>query len=388
MGRRRWDWRGPGQRLGRLLGRLRLRWLHAPLLVPPVAVVVLGATWGRHLGLGALLVVVALALVAAVIAAVHHAEVVAHRVGEPFGTLILAVAVTVIEVGLIVMLMTSGGPGTSSLARDTVFSAFMIVCNGVIGLCLLVGGLRHRVVEFRVEGVTGALATLSAVATLALVLPSFTTSTPGPTYSTAQLAFAGIAALTLYGVFVFVQTIRHRDYFLPVPTEPTYRAGARPDDEHAAPPSPRSALLSLGLLAVCLVVVVGLAKTVSPSIESGVAAAGAPQTVVGVAIALLVLLPETVAAVRAALRNRIQTSLNLALGSALASIGLTIPTIAFASVWLPGTLVLGLGATQMVLLALTVVVSVLTIAPGRATLMQGTVHLVIFGAFLFLAVTP
>jgi Ca2+:H+ antiporter len=350
------------------------------IVVPPVAAVVLGLSWGRDVSTGPLLVVAAIGLVAAVIAGVHHAEVVAHRVGEPFGTLILAIAVTVIEVALIVTLMLSGGDKAAALARDTVFSAFMIVCNGVVGLCLLVGALRHRVVEFRVEGVSGALAVLSAMATLALVLPTFTTSSSGPTYSPSQLAFAGVASLVLYGVFVFVQTVRHRHYFLPLDT------GS--EEDHAPPPTRNTAGLSLALLSVCLVAVVGLAKSISPAIESGVAAIGAPQAVVGVAIALLVLLPETAAAVRAAARNRVQTSLNLALGSALASIGLTIPAIAIASTWLAGPLVLGLGAKEMVLLALTVVVSALTVATGRATVMQGTVHLAVFGAFLFLAITP
>jgi Ca2+:H+ antiporter len=350
------------------------------VLVPPAAALVLILSWGRDASAGLLLAVVSAGLVSAVIAAVHHAEVVAHRVGEPLGTLILAVAVTIIEVGLIITLMLSGGEQASTLARDTVFAAFMIVCNGVMGLCLLVGALRHRVVEFRIEGVTGALAILTALATLALVLPTFTTSSAGATYSGSQLAFAGIASITLYGVFVFAQTIRHRQYFLPVDIGPT--------DDHAPPPRGRTALLSLGLLVVCLVAVVGLAKTASPAIESGVRALGAPQAVVGVAIALLVLLPETVAAVRAASRNRVQTSLNLALGSALASIGLTIPAIAVASLWLTGPLVLGLGAKEMVLLAVTVVISTLTVATGRATVMQGTVHLVVFGAFLFLAITP
>ncbi|MBB3726429.1 calcium:proton antiporter [Nonomuraea dietziae] len=353
-----------------------MRWT---LIVPIVAFLVLVLTWGRSPG-GLLVAVVALALIGAVIAAVHHAEIVAHRVGEPFGTLILAIAVTVIEVGLIVMLMSAGGEGSESLARDTVFSAFMIVCNGVMGLCLLVGALKHRVLEFRVEGVTAALATLSAVATLALVLPSFTVTTPGPTYSTAQLAFAGVASLVLYGVFVFMQTVRHRDYFLPV------QAGG--EDDHADPPSARTALISLGLLVFCLVAVVGLAKTASPAIEASIAAVGAPRTTVGVAIAMLVLLPETAAAVRAAARDRVQNSFNLALGSALASIGLTIPTIAVVSIITGSSLALGLGPLQMVLLALTVVVTTLTVAPGRATLMQGTVHLVLFGAFLFLAVSP
>jgi Ca2+:H+ antiporter len=351
------------------------------LLVPPTAAVILAVTWGRDASGAVLLTLVSAGLVAAVVAGVHHAEVVAHRVGEPYGTLILAIAVTIIEVGLIVTLMISGGEQTASLARDTVFAAFMIVCNGVVGLCLLVGALRHHELAFRVQGVTGALGILSALATLALVLPAFTTSTPGPTYTGSQLAFAGVASLTLYGVFVFAQTIRHRDYFLPM-------SEAISDDDHAAPPSGRTTLISLGLLLVCLVAVVGMAKTASPAIESGVRAIGAPQAVVGVAIALLVLLPETAAAVRAARRNRIQTSLNLALGSALASIGLTIPSIAIASIWLSGPLVLGLAAKEIVLLALTVVVSTLTVAIGRATVMQGAVHLAVFGAFLFLAITP
>jgi Ca2+:H+ antiporter len=165
------------------------------------------------------------------------------------------------------------------------------------------------------------------------------------------------------------------------------------DDEddgetHAAAPSGKTALLSLVLLFLCLLAVVGLAKTVSPRLESAVEPAGAPLGVVGVIIALLVLLPETVAAVRAALRNRLQTSLNLALGSALASIGLTIPAIAVASIWLSGPLVLGLDAKEMVLFALTVVINILTLASGRATLLQGAVHLMVFSAFIFLAISP
>lgn len=347
-------------------------------LIPPLCVIVLVAAWGHKVG-GVGLVVVGIALVAAVVVAVHHAEVVAHHVGEPFGTLILAVAVTAIEVGLIIMLMTSAPPGPSTLARDTVFAAFMIVCNGVVGLCLLVGGLRHREVDFHVEGVTATLATLSTVATMALVLPSFTTSSPGPTYSGPQLAFAGTASLVLYAAFVFVQTIRHRHYFLPLEND---------SDEPAPSPGRKAAVVSLLMLLLCLVAVVGLAKVESPAIEHVVAVAGAPRAVVGVVIALLVLLPETAAAVRAASRNKIQTSFNLALGSAVASIGLTIPAIAVASIWLKDTLVLGLTPKDMVLLAITVVVTTLTVAPGRATLMQGMVHLTIFGVFLFLSFVP
>ncbi|MGW0367314.1 calcium:proton antiporter [Streptomyces sp. NPDC002990] len=401
------------------------------VVVPVVAFVALAFSWGRDLPAVAV-ALVSLCLAGAVLAAVHHAEVVAHRVGEPFGSLVLAVAVTVIEVALIVTLMADGGGETSALARDTVFAAFMITCNGVVGLSLLVGALRNRVAVFNAEGSGAALATVTTLAVLSLVLPTFTTSKPGPQFSTAQLTFAAVASLALYGLFIAVQTVRHRDYFLPVDTGPHGKetvgtgagpapvgpavgravgtaggravvaapasgpvagpaAGPVPDAEeaaHAAPPTSRAALISLGLLLVALVAVVGNAKAVSPTIEAGVAQAGLPHAVVGVIIALLVLLPETLAAVRAARRDRVQTSLNLAYGSAIASIGLTIPAIALASIWLSGPLLLGLGPIHMVLLALTVVVSALTIVPGRATLLQGGVHLVLFAAFLFLAVSP
>ncbi|TDD29447.1 ionic transporter y4hA [Kribbella turkmenica] len=368
------------------------------LAVPPLAFAVLLLSWGRDLG-ALLLILVCAGLGSAVIAAVHHAEVVAHRVGEPFGTLILALAVTVIEVALIVTLMASGGDKAASLARDTVFAAVMITCNGVLGLSLVVGSLRHHVQEFRVRASNSALAVMTALVTLSLVLPTFTTSAPGPQFSAAQLAFAGVVSLVMYGVFVFVQTVRHRDYFLPVSSgtpdvqrhrdvEQLVVAVDEDHEEHAVAPSSKVALISLSLLFVCLVAVVGLAKTVSPKLESAVDSAGAPLAVVGVVIALLVLLPETVAAVRAALRNRLQTSVNLALGSALASIGLTIPAIAVASIWLTGPLVLGLGGKEMVLFALTVVTATLTLATGRATLLQGAVHLMVFSAFLFLAVSP
>jgi Ca2+:H+ antiporter len=319
--------------------------------------------------------------VGAVIAAVHHAEVIAHRVGEPFGTLVLALAVTVIEVALIVSMMLAGGPDKATLPRDTIFSTLMIICNGVVGLCLVVGSLRHHEQVFRSEGANAGLAALIAMATLTLVLPTFTTSSPGPTYTTPQLAFAATMSLVLWSLFVFVQTKRHRDYFLPL--DPASDA-----DAHATPPSSRAAWASGALLLLALLSVVGLAKVLSPGIEAALAAAGAPKPVLGIAIAMLVLLPETVAAVRAARNNRLQTSLNLAYGSALASIGLTIPAVAAASVWLGLPLVLGAEAKDLVLLVLTVVVSSITLASGRTHVLQGAVHLVIFAAFLFLALVP
>ncbi|MFC4855679.1 calcium:proton antiporter [Actinophytocola glycyrrhizae] len=351
--------------------------------VPVLAVISLVLTWGRTPGV-VVVVLLAVVLAGSVLAAVHHAEVVAHRVGEPFGSLVLAVAVTVIEVALIVTLMISGGPETATLARDTVFAALMITTTGIVGLSLMVGARRFHVTLFNAEGSGAALSTVATLAALSLVLPTFTTSEPGPEFSSSQLAFAALASLALYAMFVVTQTVRHRDFFLPVA-----QAGQQGDsDEHAAPPGNREALVSLALLLVALVAVVGLAKVESPAIEDAVAAAGFPPSFVGVVIAMLVLAPETLAAARAARRGRIQTSLNLAYGSAMASIGLTIPTIAVASIWLDGPLVLGLGPTQLVLLILTVVVSVLTIVPGRATRLQGGVHLVLLAAFLFLAVNP
>jgi Ca2+:H+ antiporter len=357
-----------------------LRALRWTTVAPLLALVVLAATWGSKPP-AAILVVVGLLLASAVLAAVHHAEVVAHRVGEPFGSLLLAVAVTVIEVGLIVTLMVSGGGDTSTLARDTVFAAVMITCNGIVGIALLVAALRDGVARFHAQGTATALATVGTLATLTLVLPTFTTSTPGPEFSASQLAFAAIASLALYALFVFVQTVRHRDYFLP-------EAEAVDESVHADPPSERAAMVSLALLLVALVAVVGLAKIESPAIEDAVDAIGAPQSAVGVVIALLVLQPETLAAVRNAQRGRVQISLNLAFGSAMASIGLTIPTLAVATIWLDPPLVLGLGSTELVLLALTIVIGAMTAPLGRATIQQAGLRLVVFAAFLFLAVVP
>ncbi|KAJ1684011.1 hypothetical protein LUZ63_020751 [Rhynchospora breviuscula] len=363
----------------------RPAWRDPNLLVPPAALVVLVVSLLLHVE-GWLLVVPALFLGAAVLSAVHHAEVVAHRVGEPYGSLVLAVAVTVIEVGLIVTLMLGGGDDTSVLARDTVFAAVMITVNGIMGLSLFLASLRHHTAVFNAEGTGAALATVGTLAVLCLVLPSFTTSAPEAEYSGSQLGFAAIAALVLYVLFVLTQTVRHRDFFLPAARRS--EEGETKPEEHADPPSVATTWVSLGLLLTSLVAVVGLAKVESPAIEGGVSDLGFPQAVVGVVIALLVLLPETIAAAKAARRDRTQISLNLAMGSAMASIGLTIPTLAVATIWLDTPLRLGLGSTQIVLLTITLLVGVLTVVPGRATRLTGTVHLVLLAAFLFLSVQP
>jgi Ca2+:H+ antiporter len=329
---------------------------------------------------GAVAVAEAVVLIATVFAAVYHAEVVAHRTGEPFGTLVLAVAVTVIEVALIVSVMVADPGQKAGLPRDTVYAAIMIVCNGIVGLCLLWGGARHHEQGFQVYSASAALAVLAALSVLTMIVPNVATSAPGPMFSTPQLIFAGAVSLLLYGAFIFVQTVRHRDYFLPV---------MRSDEEaHAPPPSNTAALVSLVLLLVALAAVVGLAKTLTPTLESLVGTFDVPKAVVGIVIALLVLLPEGLAALRAARANRLQTSLNLALGSALASIGLTIPAVAAVAIALGKPLELGLNAKDQVMLALTLLVGVITLGTGRTTVLQGVVHLVIFAAFLFFSFVP
>jgi Ca2+:H+ antiporter len=348
-------------------------------LIPALSVIVLIVAMVA--GVGPIIAVLCgAAVVGAVFAAVHHAEVVAHRVGEPFGTLVLAVAVTVIEASLILSMMLAGGSEVAALPRDTIYAAIMIICNGVVGACVLAGGIAHREQSFRVEGSSAGLAALIAMAALSLVLPTFTTTTPSGTYGTSQLVFAAVTSIVLWAVFVFVQTVRHRDYFLPV--------DASDPDEHAEPPSNGQAWASFGLLLVCLVAVVGLAKALSPTIERAVMAVGAPDAVIGIVIAMLVLLPETWAAVRAARANRLQTSMNLAVGSALASIGLTIPVVAVAAITLDFPLVLGLGPKDLVMLAVTFLVSAVTLGSGRTQVMQGAIHLVLFATFLFLAFVP
>ncbi|MFL6600908.1 MAG: calcium:proton antiporter [Steroidobacteraceae bacterium] len=360
----------------RALGSIPLWSVVGPLacwLLVPVVILQIGGIFGIIL-LGA-------ALVAAVICAVHHAEVVAHKVGEPFGTLVLALAVTLIEVALIVTLMLAGGAETQSLARDTVFATIMIILNGLVGLCLLIGGRHFGEQSFSLHGVSAALVTLAAITFLTLVLPNYTTSVTGPYYSSGQLSFVAVVSLILYATFIFVQTVRHRDYFLPVDT-------VHDEEQHAPPPNNRTTLASTLLLMVTLTAVVVAAKTLAPTVEAAVQAARAPATVVGIIIASIILMPEGYAAVRAARRNRLQTSLNLTLGSALASIGLTIPAVAVISLAFQWPLSLGLASKETLLLALSLFIAALSLNTGRTTVLQGVVHLVIFAVYLFIAVVP
>lgn len=319
-------------------------------------------------------------LIGSVLAAVHHAEVIAHKVGEPFGTLVLAVAVTVIEVALIVSLMLSQVANAATLARDTVVAAIMIILTGMLGACFLVGGIHHREQRFTREGVSAGLSTLAALAVLVLVLPNFTVSEPGAFYSPSQLVFVGIVSLILYLTYVMVQTVRHQAYFLPAkPTVP---------DEHVPPPSARLAWAAFAVLLVALAAVILLAKSLSPTIEQALIDAGLPLSLMPILIAGMVLAPEGLAAFRAARRNQLQTSVNLAFGSALATIGLTIPTVALVSILFGLPLMLGVDAKAMTLLALSLFVAAVGLSRGRITVLHGTVHLVIFATYLFTTIVP
>lgn len=351
------------------------------MIIPVLGILVLGAWWAAA-GSPALIALVVLALVGNIIVAVHHAEVIALRLGEPFGTLVLALAVTVIEVALIVSLMLSGGEAASGLARDTVFAAVMIILNGLIGASLLVGARKHRVQDFNLDGVNAALGTLAVIVTFTLILPNYSTSAPGPVYTNGQLMFVAVATLLLFAAFTLFQTVGNRAYFLPVGGDPD------PASEGRELPDKTEMATSLGLLPLALGVVVFGAKAISPSIEALVLAAGAPAATVGILIATIVLLPESVAAVRAAHANRLQKSLNLAVGSAIASIGLTVPVVAVLAVMMGWPLALGLDAKSTVLLLLSLFVVSISLRTGRTTTLPGLVHLVIFAAWLFLSFVP
>ncbi len=354
------------------------------LLCPLLAIIILWVLTPVISG-GAITFLKAAALIGVVLSAVHHAEVIAHRVGEPMGTLILALAITIIEVSLIVSIMLSEGEGAATLARDTVFAAIMIILTGIIGLCLLWGGYRYIEQQYTRKGVNTALIALTAISILTLVLPNYTTSEPGPYYNNSQLIFAAIISLIIYAGFVAVQTGRHSDYFLPDTSGQEIKETA---NEHPERPSLLTTFISLGLLFVALWAVVVLSKKLSPDIESAVSSLGAPKSLVGIIIAAVILLPEGLAAIRAARKNQLQTSLNLALGSALASIGLTIPAVAIVAYFTGMTVTLGIDTKSTLLLVLSLFIISISFNAGKTNIMQGIIMLVIFATYLFTTIVP
>lgn len=346
-------------------------------LVPLVG---LAGWWvlGHAGGVVAALVMIGL-LLACVVTAVHHAEIVAHRVGEPFGTLVLTLSVTVIEVALIVSMMLHGDPNPE-LVRDTVHATVILVLHGVAGLCIVAGTLRHREQEFSTAGANAFLTVLIPMVVLVLVLPNYTTSVPGPYYSPVQMVFVAVVCVTLYAAFLFVQTVRHKDYFLARIAPPLA-------EEHDVAPAYR-AWLAFGFLVLTLGAVVLLAEALAPFIEDSILRSGAPAKLAGVIVAMIVLMPETATAFQAARRNRLQTSINLALGSGLASIGLTVPVVVVLAAWIGHPLALGTDAGSTVLLLLTFAMAMLTYGQGRTNLLSGFVHLVLLVFYFFLMFAP
>jgi Ca2+:H+ antiporter len=326
-------------------------------------------------------ILLAAGLIGSVLAAVHHAEVIAHRVGEPYGALVLAIAVTSIEVALIISLMLTPGHETATLARDTVFAAEMIIITGIVGGCLLLGGIKFKEQTFGLDGVSAALTVLTAICVLALILPNYTSSIPGPFYNNKQLTFVAIISLVLYGTFLLIQTISHRSYFL-------QEGDQQNDKAHALPPTNKTTWVSIVFLLISLVAVVVLAEFLAPGIEAGVDKMGAPRSLVGIIIAMVVLLPEGLSALNASNQNQLQSSLNLALGSALASIGLTIPAVAFVALYKGLPLTLGIDTKSTVLFLLSLFTILLSLRTGRTTLLQGVVLLVIFAVYIFTTIVP
>lgn len=321
-------------------------------------------------------------LIFSVMSAVHHSEIIAERVGEPYGTIILAISITVIEVSIIVSLMMAEGEETVSLARDTVYAATMLILNGIVGLCLLIGGLKHYEQNFSKPSVTIALVSLISIVVFTLVFPTFTQSVAGSYYSVPQLVFASVACLVIYSTFLFAQTKRYRQYFLTI--------GEDEDEETVQPIAISNKLFftSLVFLLVCLGIVVLLAKTLSPTIESIIISFNLPKALVGVIIAAIILLPEGIAAIIAARNNKLQTSINLSLGSALASIGLTIPSVAAVCIIYDMRIILGLDIKSIILLGLSVFTVMLSLSSGKTNIVYGVVLLVNLFAFIFLMIYP
>jgi Ca2+:H+ antiporter len=357
----------------------RSAWIF-PALAMTMFAAVSASGYAFALSLGGLVfaIVLLIILFGTVFAAVHHAEVIAELVGEPFGTLVLTLSVTIIEVALITTIMLGDKPAPE-LARDTVFAVVMIVCNGLVGLCIFIGGLRYREQGFQLSGANVYLSVLFALAAITLIMPNYTTTTPGPVYSALQLGFVGVVTLALYGVFLYTQTVLHKDYFV-------HDRGEGENGELRL--SGGTLALTVGLLLVSLLAVVLLAKKFSLVVDAVSLQIGAPPAFAGVLVALLILMPEGVSAIAAARKNDLQKSINLALGSSLATIGLTIPAVGVATYVLDKELKLGLNPQSSVLLLLTFLLSMLTFGTGRTNVLFGLVHMVVFAVYVFMVFVP
>lgn len=310
-------------------------------------------------------------------AVVRHADCLAVKLGEPYGTLILTLAVISIEVIMIAAVMLTGD-GNPTLARDTMFAVLMIVLNGMLGITLLIGAIRHHEQEYNLRGANAYLGVIVPLAVLGIVLPRFTTSTPDGSASPLLAGFLIAMCVGLYGIFLGMQTVRHSHFFRnPI--------GAEDEDDHD---HGDLQVFTVGYHAIFLVLtmvpIILLAKSMARLIDHGIAGLGLPQALGGFLVAILVLSPEGLAAAKAALANRLQRTVNIALGSGLATIGLTIPAVLIVGFITGRTVELGLGAVDMVLLLLTLVVSIVNFTSGRTNVMQGAIHLLLFIAYVVL----
>lgn len=315
-----------------------------------------------------------------VMSAVHHSEIIAHRVGEPFGTIILAVSITIIEVAIIISLMTTGGEEYAAFARDTVYAAVMLILNGIVGLSLFLGGRKYHIQTFSPHSVKIALVSLVSIVAFTMIIPTFTNSETGPYYTERQLLFEIFACLVIYTAFISAQTGRHREYFISDDTDKT--------ESKLHSISNLALAISTAFLLISLIIVVLLAKSLSLPIEQLVVSNGLPKSLVGIIIAAVILLPEGISAVSAARKNRLQTSLNLSLGSALASIGLTIPAVSIASYIYDFPLILGLDILPIILLIISIFTVMLSLIGGRSNSVYGVVLLVNLIAYVFLTINP
>ena len=307
-------------------------------------------------------------------AVVHHADCLAAKLGEPYGTLILTISVIVIEVVMISAVMLTGARNPE-LGRDMMFAVLMIVLNGLVGVSLLLGGMRHLEQAHNLQGANTFLAVLLPLATLCLILPNFTQSTAVGTYSSVQMIFAILASVGLYGAFLIAQTLRHRGYF-----QMQEVADDHPQDHHGL--VLRSIGFHVTLLLANMLPIILLSKSMAKLIDYEISALGAPVALGGVIIAVLVLAPEGLAAVKSALDDRLQRSINICLGSALATIGMTVPAILIIGMATDSKVVLGLGPVNSVLFVTTAVVSVVTLSGRKTNVIHGVVHLILFLAYL------
>lgn len=306
-----------------------------------------------------------------------EADHLAELLGEPFGTLILTLSIVVIEVMLISAVMLGGG-GSPTVGRDTMFAVMMIVLNGVVGLSLVLGGLKHHEQSYSLPGASAYLGVIIPLATIALIMPSVTSSTPDGTLTTGQAVLFSLATIVLYAIFLIVQTGRHSNLFV-----------LADDPSHVPEAATRAVILRhVGLLLLTLLPIVLLSKRLDKVLSHGIESLGAPAALSGVLIALIVFTPEGVSALRAAYRNQLQRTVNLCLGACLSTVGLTLPAVLTIGLITGNDVLLGVDPTGMVLIGLTLLLSVVTFSGPRTTVLEGAVHLLVFFVYLVLIFSP